>query len=239
MVATPMDRPRMIAIYVALLGSIAPVNSFVFPDSPWGDMYPSSSWVLLCADENVNVDALSLETFKRRKGELARKNIHGKWLRPPNPLLGPADVVSRLLDELRNSRKFSGATSLLETSTETWRDMLRRSVGAPRGTTIALLAPSLESALARPNNQFAILMGVEDENYVATFPTDPLEFDDTCWVECRLRSGDTDELLVAMGWSFEKRPGDGSWVISSLDWQDFRKNYRPGIGREEWERICG
>lgn len=231
----------MIAIFVVFLGwLIAPlVNSYVFPVPRGWQRHPTSTLVLLSLDENLNMEALALETFKRRKGALERKSIQGQWLKPPNPLLGPVEVVSRLLDELRNSKRFSGATLLLETSNEAWRDMLRRSVGAPRGTTNALLAPPLETALARPNNQFAILMGVEDENYVATFPTDPLEFDDTCWVECRLRSGDTDELLVAMGWSFEKRPGDGSWVISSLDWQDFRKNYRPGIGREEWERICG
>jgi len=32
---------------------------------------------------------------------------------------------------------------------------------------------------------------------------------------------------------------DGSWFIDGLDWQDFRDRYRPGLGREEWMRICG
>lgn len=202
-------------------------------------VHPTSSFLRSNADDDLNMEALTLETFKRRKGMLERKTLQSQWHRPPNPFLGPVDVVSRLLDELRNSKKFSGVSCLLETSSDSWRDMLRRSVGAPKETTIAQLAPTLETALARPNNQFAILMGVEDHNYVATFPTDPLEFEDTCWVECRLRSYDADELLVAMGWSLEKRPADGAWIVSSLDWQDFRKTYRPGIGREEWERICG
>ena len=36
-----------------------------------------------------------------------------------------------------------------------------------------------------------------------------------------------------------RREDDGAWLIDGIDWQDFRDDYRPGIGREEWERICG
>lgn len=230
----------MIARWVAVFAAIALANGFLCPTCRNSkSMGPAASWLRLNPDENLNMEALTLETFKRRKTVLKRKSLQTQWRMPPNPLLGPVDVVSCLLEELRNSKEFSGVTSLLECSTEHWRDLLRRSVGAPKGTTIAPMAPALETSLSRPNNQFAILMGVEDQNYVATFPTDPLEFEDTCWVECRLRSYDTDELLVATGWSLEKRAVDNAWIISSIDWQDFRKQYRPGIGREEWERICG
>lgn len=187
----------------------------------------------------MSMEALKLEQFKRRKGVVERKALQNQWRRPPNPFLGPVELVSCLLEELRHpTSQFSGVTALLETSTESWRDMLRRSVGAPQDATNIQLAPSLEAALGRPNNQFAILMGIEDCNYQPTFPTDPLDYGDTCWVECRLRGALDDELLVAMGFSLEKRT-DGVWIVSAIDWQDFRDPYRPGIGREEWERICG
>ena len=194
-------------------------------------------------DQNISLismEALQLEQFKRRKESLERRILYKQWQRPPNPFLEPQDVVFCLLQELRQpSSRYSGATALLETSTDTWRNVLRRSVGGPNEATQEQIAPSLEAALARPNNQFAILLGVEDQNYHITFPSDPLDYGDTCWVECRLRSAGNDELLVAMGWTFEKRAMDGAWLVSKLDWQDFRDAYRPGIGREEWERICG
>jgi hypothetical protein len=79
------------------------------------------------------------------------------------------------------------------------------------------------------------------------FDTDPVDYyDGTCWVESRLRSRGG-ELLVVVGWSLQqerlwKEDDDGSmvvWLLDNIDWQDFRDEYRPGIGREEWERICG
>ena len=191
-------------------------------------------------DDRLSMKGLELEQFRRRKDVVERKALQNQWRRPPNPFLDPVEVVSGLLEELRNpSSQYSGITALLETSNESWHDMLRRSVGAPKGATNAQLAPPLDAALGRPNNQFAILLGVENKNYQPTFPTDPLDYGDTCWVECRLRGAIDDELLVAMGWSLEKRSSDCAWVVSALDWQDFREPYRPGIGREEWERICG
>ena len=188
----------------------------------------------------ISMEALQLEQFKRRKESLERRILSQQWKRPPNPLLESQDVVLCLLEELRQpSSRYSGVIALLETSTDTWRNVLRQSVAAPNDATNEQIAPSLEAALARPNNQFAILLGIEDVNYRITFPTDPLDYGDTCWVECRLRSASKDELLVAMGWSLEKRAIDGAWMVATLDWQDFRDAYRPGIGREEWERICG
>eukprot|EP00521_Asterionellopsis_glacialis_P011424 CAMPEP_0195301926 /NCGR_PEP_ID=MMETSP0707-20130614/30217_1 /TAXON_ID=33640 /ORGANISM="Asterionellopsis glacialis, Strain CCMP134" /LENGTH=157 /DNA_ID=CAMNT_0040365037 /DNA_START=25 /DNA_END=498 /DNA_ORIENTATION=- len=113
-------------------------------------------------------------------------------------------------------------------------------------------AIALGNALERPNNQFGILVGASEDggidarakpSYTLMFPTDPIidEEDETCWLECRLYSSEeddyNDELLVVMGWSLCWI--DNSWHVDNLDWQDFRDKYRPGIGREEWERICG
>jgi len=76
--------------------------------------------------------------------------------------------------------------------------------------------------------------------YTTEFPWDTLDYyDGTAWLECRIRDLETDNLLVVLGWSMEQRESDGSWLIAGIDWQDFREKYRPGIGREEWERICG
>jgi hypothetical protein len=37
----------------------------------------------------------------------------------------------------------------------------------------------------------------------------------------------------------KRQEDDGAWLIDGIDWQDFWDEYRPGIGREELERICG
>ena len=79
-----------------------------------------------------------------------------------------------------------------------------------------------------------------------------------CWVESRLRSPNDNELLAVVGWNLQRRQivykdqenskGDNIrnandsisyWLLDDLQWQDFRDEFRPGIGREEWTRICG
>lgn len=201
-------------------------------------------------DQELNMEALTLEQFKRRR-DAVQSNRY--WNRPPSPLLTPRELITALLEEMRgentNTRQ-DGVRILLEASTDSWRQTLLRSVGAPPSTTflededsVKMVVPTLEAAMSRPKNQFAILVGGDDQypNYRVDFPTDPVEYPDegTCWVECRLRDDKNDELLVVMGWSLEKRATDSAWLVAALDWQDFREEYRPGIGREEWERICG
>ncbi|KAL7472103.1 LOW QUALITY PROTEIN: hypothetical protein ACHAXS_012436 [Conticribra weissflogii] len=126
-----------------------------------------------------------------------------------------------------------------------------------------IILRALSSSMERDNNQFGILVGlgtdhdhepttsqqrnVQDgsqydvgDTYVMEFPWDTLDYyDGTAWLECRLRHAQTDQLLVVLGFSLTRREGDGKWLIDGMDWQDFRERYRPGIGREEWERICG
>jgi hypothetical protein len=133
----------------------------------------------------------------------------------------------------------------------------------------SIIVQSLHRALSRPHQQFAILFLPADNdnenndndihNYWVEFPTDVLEWEDNqeCWIECRLRSTNNDQLLAVLGWTLQKKDyhhhnhddddddDDGGssssscWYLQALDWQDFRDEYRPGIGREEWERICG
>lgn len=189
----------------------------------------------------LSMEALSLEKFKRRRESVERKILKNQLQRPPNPFLSPTQLVESLLNELRHNKRSSvGVLALLESSTPHWQQILVRSVGAPETAPFDQVALTLQDALGRLNNQFAILVGKEDVNYKMDFPTDPLDYHDgKCWVECRLRSNTSGELLVAMGWSLEQRETDGAWLVAALDWQDFREPYRPGIGREEWERICG
>ena len=78
----------------------------------------------------------------------------------------------------------------------------------------------------------------------------------TVWIECQLRHYDTNELLVMMGWQLRvihqaptlhhqqgrnhrHHRAKDEYQIDRVDWQDFRDMFRPGIGREEWVRICG
>lgn len=128
-----------------------------------------------------------------------------------------------------------------------------------------LFLQALQNAMSRSNNQFQIL--TMDNAYRLYFPGDVVDYSDgKCWLEVQLRDVKTDKLMVIMGWSLIRKNQDvidhtnmqecrkkeeksppitvqtqpcSSWLIDSLDWQDFRDEFRPGIGREEWERICG
>jgi hypothetical protein len=104
-------------------------------------------------------------------------------------------------------------------------------------------------------------------SYTLHFPSDVIDYSDgKCWLEAQLRDPISNKLLVMTGWSlvkeneFEYTEGNGNgngsnsmgmgtgmsgstssggWLLDRLDWQDFRDEFRPGIGREEWMRICG
>ena len=45
--------------------------------------------------------------------------------------------------------------------------------------------------------------------------------------------------LVKLGWELARREADGCWVTRAWHWHDFRDEFRPGLGQEEWPRICG
>ncbi|KAL3906208.1 MAG: hypothetical protein SGILL_009362 [Bacillariaceae sp.] len=216
----------------------------------------------------LSPSSLSFAKFQRRRQQVQLQSRQWQWRQPPTALLDdPVDFISALLDALQRTSNHDGggALVLLESSTDSWRKVLVTSVGVPNNTDDSKtsisneqVAPTLQAALERPDNQFAILMSRQAATASANessttplskstvmwhFPSDPLDFHDgTCWVESRLREtiDDTsDELLVAAGWSLERRTSDGAWLLDGVDWQDFREDFRPGIGREEWERICG
>ncbi len=178
-------------------------------------------------------------------------------------------AVISILDSLSRPHfpiPYSGYKVLYEGSTPHWQAVLRKSVGASGDTDETFFLTALSASMERPYNQFGILVGVvEDYNkqkhkyfiddnaeidnnngdctYKLEFPRDTLDYyDGTAWVECRLRDVHSDALLVVLGWSMKQQEGGNDspvWLVDGIDWQDFREKYRPGIGREEWERICG
>jgi hypothetical protein len=196
-------------------------------------------------ESSLDSGDLYLERFKRRRKEVETKVKQEEARRPPNPNLSPTQFVTEILNGLRDPNRpapLFGFKILLRSSTLEWQHLLCRSVGAPPDVNEDVVSAALESAFSRANNQFRILVEPEckNENYLITFPTDPIDYEDgTCWVECRLRGKQDDALLVALGWSLVRRNSDAAWIVDAIDWQDFRDSYRPGIGREEWERICG
>jgi hypothetical protein len=185
-----------------------------------------------------------MEILSRRLEFLRLGILEETLQRPPNPSLKPDEFVAATLNALLHPYDplpDAGFRLLLRSSTDAWRNRIYESIGAPKDADLELVASSLGAAIARPRNQFAILVGEEDlQEFTIWFPSDPLDFfDGTCWVECHLRDKKDHSLLVIMGWQLVQRPTDGSWLVDGIDWQDFRDAYRPGIGREEWERICG
>ena len=204
-------------------------------------------------------DALDLIRFQRRQQQLLQEQQRQQpQPLPPHASLEPQQVVTALLETLRaaphyyefdtlRARPHPGVVRLWQASTNEWRETMARMVGCTTDDnndkddeqTISALG----RFLGRPGQQFAILLGTEDEGYDIDYPTDVIEWsEDEAWLECRLRESSDGELLVVLGWTLHKQnanDGDKSWYIHSFDWQDFRNDYRPGIGREEWERICG
>ena len=86
-------------------------------------------------------------------------------------------------------------------------------------------------------SQYGLLL--ESNAYRVTYPSDLVSLDDKhAWQEVCLEEADGDELLAKLGWALLRR-GDGCWVTDTLSWHDFRPEFRPGIGEEEWDRSFG
>jgi hypothetical protein len=182
-----------------------------------------------------------------------RAELYSEMIRlPPNPNLSPEEFITVLLQQLhRPCMPQSGVRALIRSSSKAWRSKLRESIGVPRNKDIdeETFVNALFSAISRPNNQYEILVQDSgddsgDATYALHFPGDVVDYQDgKCWVEAQLRcpttaNDDDGRLLVILGWSLILDE-NGAWCVDGLDWQDFRDEFRPGIGREEWMRICG
>ena len=148
---------------------------------------------------------------------------------------GVLDSLKQLLEHLDGP---DGGRKLYQASSPSWQAAIQAAVGAPGTANANLVADALQQAMARPHNQFAILMGNHDDNqdFEAIFPTDPVVNDDSAiWVECQLRETGTNELLVDMGLNLIQTE-NGEWKIDDLQWQDFRDAFYPGLSGREWLR---
>jgi hypothetical protein len=197
------------------------------------------------------------KVLQYRLNELRRQTLEEEFALS-NVSDNPIAFVETCLRRLQcndDPRPDSGIRYLLRMSTKSWRQKILQSVGAPWSSLDShpeVVVAAVSAAMAQPDNQYALLLlsaSEEEEGeggaYRAVFPSEPLVFQDdddalgrTAWVECQLRHPVTDALLVAMGWQLREEE-DASWRMERIDWQDFREPFRPGVGREEWMRICG
>lgn len=241
----------MIVVFgIHLAEAFTTTPSIVFPSNPRG----ASSSLDYSKDSNSeNNDGFDLETLDARIGKIRWQILEDDLQRPPNVSLSPKEFVEALLDGIfhnEDPRPDAGFMMLLRCSTQKWASSVLRSIGAPeeyadlKHADLDAVAATLGSAMSRPN-QFAILTG-EDENgkngsgsnersFDILFPGETLDFlDGTAWINVELRSKTDNSLLVLMGWQLAQRP-DGAWLVDQIDWQDYREEFRPGIGREEWQ----
>ena len=148
---------------------------------------------------------------------------------------GVLDNLKQLLEHLSDGP--DGGQKLYAASSPSWQAAIQAAVGAPDTADAKLVADALQQAMARPHNQFAILMGGDDaaQDFQAVFPTEPVVNDNqSLWVECQLRDTATDKLLVDMGLNLILNQGE--WKIDDLQWQDFRDAFYPGLSGREWLR---
>jgi hypothetical protein len=200
---------------------------------------PSSSGLFYNNQGSGDDAAFDLDLLQQRITELKLTMLEDDLQRPPNAKLSPKAFVDSIFQGLlHNEEPFpsSGFKRLLQCSTDQWKNNIYQSIGAPVDANVEVVAAALGDALGRPQQQFAILVGEEDDNnFYISFPSEELDFfDGTCWIECVLRDKRDGSLMVVTGWSLRQRQSDGAWLVDRIDWQDFREAYRPGIGREEW-----
>ncbi|CAJ1937772.1 unnamed protein product [Cylindrotheca closterium] len=194
---------------------------------------------LLFAYYNNRGDAFfpqeDMELLHDRIRTLKVSILEDELKRPPNTSTSPTELVQNIIQGLLHPfdpLPDAGFRLILRTATKKWKRRILHSVGANDDADAEIVASALGAAIGRPDNQFAILVG-EGENFTVEL-SEPLNFGDECWLECRLRDKNTSKLLVITGWNLVLE--DGMWLVDNIDWQDFRESFRPGIGREEWMR---
>jgi hypothetical protein len=199
----------------------------------------------LCYSKDENNEATSNNAFdpdgifllRERIQQIKVEIMEEELRRPPNPDFSAEEFVAAVMDGLLNPydpRPDAGFRLLLRASTKAWRNTILQSIGARDDSDMELVASALGAAIGRPHNQFAILVGCGEDYQLHFGMSEPVDYGDgKCWVECRLRAKQNGELLLITGWQLRQRD-DGAWLIDGIDWQDFRDEFRPGIGREEW-----
>jgi len=154
----------------------------------------------------------------------------------------PEQVINQTLRLLRqNDEPYinHGVQVLLRLASDRFKLQLRWLLGSSRQPRV------LSSLFSNHDSQFHLLFCQYDHSFpLDTFHVD----DDRVFVEVQFdapEGGCGDQtgrqwsgMLAKLG--FEMIRGeDGAWLFDSIIWHDFRDGFRPGIGQEEWPRICG
>ena len=232
-----MRRINICQLFASALLLGAPTDSFTTTASSLRHLARRNS--LSYSKDDQGIDAADANVLKERLQRIRLEVIEEQNRRPPSPCFTAKELVEEVMKGLLHSfdpLPESGFRLMLRTATKNWRSAILHSIGANDDSDLELAASALGVAIGRQprRNQFAILVGA-GEDYALHFPEEEaLDFDDgTCWIECQLRDRKTGSLLVITGWDLRRRD-DGAWLVESIDWQDFRDEFRPGIGREEW-----
>lgn len=229
-----MRRDLFLSAASALLFLGAGAHGFVSHEETYTSIYKRT---LLSAqnDDEVCFNGVDLAILQDRIHTLKVSILEDEINRPPNTLISPSELIREILHGLLNPfdpLPDAGFRLVLRTATKKWRKRILQSVGANDHSNVEIVASALGSAIERPGNQFAILVG-DGQDFILEM-SEPLNFGEECWVECKLRDKNTSELLVITGWNLLLE--DGMWLVDNIEWQDFREEFRPGIGREEWFR---
>jgi len=158
------------------------------------------------------------------------------WAGPtPAKQLDPQDVITLVLGALQRNnfpQLHAGSACLLRFSTDDFR-----LAGAPA------LRPSPEQLTDFMSmTQYHLLL---DEGASFDFPSECVQLDEEyAFQEVALFSThDQCAVDAKLGWSLCREPdAEGRracWLVTGLTWHDLRPRFRPGIGQEEWPRICG
>jgi hypothetical protein len=158
------------------------------------------------------------------------------WAGPtPAKQLDPWDVITLVLGALQRNNfphPHAGSACLLRFSTDDCR-----LAGAPASRPAPDQLTNFLSV-----TQYHLLL---DEAATFDFPSDCLQLDEEHAFQDMALFSSHDQAAVdaKLGWSLRREPeADGRracWLVSDLTWHDFRPRFRPGIGQEEWPRICG
>ena len=160
----------------------------------------------------------------------------------PGVGLEPEQVISQTLKLLQHNDEpycDAGVEVLLRLASDRFKLQLRWLVGSSQKAGV------LSSVFRNPDSQFHLLMCSYDHH----FPLDTYYIDDNrVFVDVQFdapEGGGGDGkgrkwhgMLAKLGFEMVRRE-DGVWLFDSIIWHDFRDGFRPGIGQEEWPRICG
>lgn len=106
-------------------------------------------------------------------------------------------------------------------------------------------ARALAASLLDARSQYSLLL---DPRLEPTFPSEMNVWqgedgEERSWQEVDLEisaGGGTGSYTAAkLGWECRRDDQAACWLTMSIRWHDFRPAFRPGIGEEEWPRICG